>query len=147
MEAHVVPFVITQGRPAKALGGKAIAGPPSSMTSHRPPRSPISDKLLGFPFPRQSLKACMLKFLVLLVLFVSCGIAGYWYGYRMGHEDAVASNQSRSLESKTEAYVRTIRSLDIQYTDKDGNIVIPKVQWDEMKKREANPPAAEVVKP
>lgn len=89
----------------------------------------------------------MLKFIFLLLILGGGALGGYWYGYQIGREDALASNHSRSLETKTEAYLQKVQSIEIRYTDKDGNIVIPKVQWDELKKRENAEPLPETTKP
>ena len=82
----------------------------------------------------------MFKVLFAILIVIGSAGAGYWYGYKLGQEDARSSNQSRSLESKAELYMNKLESIDVQYKDKDGNIVIPKVKWDEMNKQNVESP-------
>jgi hypothetical protein len=74
----------------------------------------------------------MLKLLLLLIFTGVVAGAGYWYGYDIGQKDASRASHSHSLSSQTEQYLDRLRSIEVQYRDKDGNIVIPKVKWDEL---------------
>ena len=80
----------------------------------------------------------MFKTLLLLLLIIgACGL-GYWYGYTNGKSDGLSHSTERSIETKAVKYLDKIRSVDVKYKDKDGNIMIPKVEWDKIKNENAD---------
>ena len=81
----------------------------------------------------------MLKLLLCLIAIAGLIGSGYWYGYNVGQKDAMSASHEHSLGSETQKYLDRMRSIEIQYRDKDGNIVIPKVKWDEMNRQAPGP--------
>ncbi len=74
----------------------------------------------------------MFKILLLIIVLLGLGGVAYWYGYNNGKADAQTNANARSLENTALQYVDKMKTIEVQYRDKDGNIVIPKVKWDEM---------------
>lgn len=76
----------------------------------------------------------MFKALLLIIVLLGTMGLGYWYGYNNGKNDSITNSDGKSLETKTTEYMERIRSVDIKYKDNDGNIIIPKVEWEKIKK-------------
>jgi hypothetical protein len=85
----------------------------------------------------------MFKALLLLALIAgACGL-GYWYGYNNGRVDGNSHSTERSLETNAGKYLDKLRTVEVKYKDTNGNIVIPKVEWDKMKTDNPIKPASD----
>jgi hypothetical protein len=75
----------------------------------------------------------MFKAMLLVILIAGVGGMCYWYGYRNGKADGDSHTTARSLENSAGKFLDKMRNVDLKYRDKDGNVVIPKLEWEDMK--------------
>lgn len=76
----------------------------------------------------------MIRLLLLLVVLAAMGGAGYYLGYETGHAAGLARTRAGSVEELKQSYLDRLKGVEVRFQDKDGNITIPKVRWDEVKR-------------